>query len=84
MMMSSSYHTDSSVCHVPKLSKQPIVNQREVNTLCISKEPVVTMPSQLVPGSTYQSKVVTIYYQDDIDNPLVTADPEIIEWVEGL
>jgi hypothetical protein len=66
------------------MSGQPIVNNRQVNTVCITKEEKFTVPSTLIPGSQYQSKGVYIYFQDDIDNPLLTTDPEIIEWVENI
>jgi hypothetical protein len=84
LTMSTSYHTDSMVCHVPQIARQPIVDGRRVNTVCITKEAVFTAPSTLIPGSTYSTKGVYVHYEDDIDNPLITTDPDLVEWVENI
>ena len=78
LWISSSYSTDTHMCHVPR------INQDKVNAMCITHEKTARVPSQLFPGSYYDSKIVTIYYEYGHGKPINTVDPETIEMVENI
>lgn len=73
-MFSSSYHTDSSVCHVAR------GNAQGVSEVCMSLEPIINVPNGF--GGTRPTRIVTIYYQDGHSEK--TVNPEIVEHVENI